>query len=86
MNKRKLFERARNNPRDLRFSDLLLLVEACGFRLDRIRGSHRIYEHPSLPVGLNLQPDKHGKAKEYQVVQVLRTIATYGLQIEEDGR
>ena len=31
VNKRKLLERVRNNPRDVRFSDLLVLVEAFGY-------------------------------------------------------
>lgn len=30
MNKRKLLERARNNPRDVRYSDFQVLVEAFG--------------------------------------------------------
>ena len=39
--KRKLLARMRNNPRNVRFSDLVLLVEAAGFEFKRQVGSHR---------------------------------------------
>ena len=84
VNERKLLDLVRNNPRNVRFSDLLVLVEAFGYRFNRITGSHRIYEHPKTPTGLNLQPDKHGKAKEYQVDQFLRAVVTYGLRMENE--
>ena len=57
----KLLARARNNPRYVRFSDLLLLVETVGFVFKRQVGSHRQYWHPEARVALNLQPDKHGR-------------------------
>ena len=85
MNKRKLLERVRNNPRDVRFSDLEVLVEAFGYRLQRIGGSHRVYIHPNVPLHLNLQPDRNGNAKEYQVRQFLRDTAAYGLQLEDES-
>jgi predicted RNA binding protein YcfA (HicA-like mRNA interferase family) len=51
-----LLDRARNNPADVRFSDLVTLVEAVGFVAVRRRGtSHRRYVHPTLGVYLNLQ-------------------------------
>lgn len=40
--KAKLLARARANPSDVRFSDLLTLVDAFGFGLDRQEGSHRV--------------------------------------------
>lgn len=85
MNKRKLLERVRNNPRDVRFSDLVALVGAFGFRLDRTEGSHRIYVHPQTPLHLNLQPDKNGKTKEYQVRRFLRQIDAFGLRMEDEA-
>lgn len=85
MNKRKLLERVRNNPQDVRFSDLEMLVEGFGYRLHRTDGSHRVYIHPKAPLHLNLQPDRHGKAKEYQVRQFLRDTAAYGLQMEDEA-
>ena len=83
MNKRKLLARIRNNPRNVRFSDLTLLAEAFGFRLGRQRGSHRVYAHPEVPDLLNLQPDKLGKAKAYQVRQLLDLADSYGLSLDD---
>ena len=84
MNKRKLLAKTRNNPRDVRFSDLILLAEAHGFRLHRVRGSHRIFVHDQLPDQLNLQPDQVGKAKQYQVNAFLRLVDEYALRLEDD--
>ena len=80
----KLLARVRNNPRNVRFSDLLLLVEASGFVFKRQPGSHRQYWHPSARVALNLQPDANGKAKTYQVKEFLETVDAHGLTIRED--
>jgi predicted RNA binding protein YcfA (HicA-like mRNA interferase family) len=43
MNKQKLLKKALANPKNIRFGDMLTLVEAFGFRLARIRGSHHIF-------------------------------------------
>jgi predicted RNA binding protein YcfA (HicA-like mRNA interferase family) len=83
VNKRKLLERARNNPQDVRFTDFVALAEALGYRLDRTQGSHRVYVHPALPLHLNVQPRKDGKAKDYQVRRLLRDIDDFGLVLEE---
>lgn len=72
----KLLEKARNNPRGLRFSELTRLAESYGFYLDRQGGSHAVYKHKGLGVSIPLQPDKNGKAKGYQVKQLLDAIAT----------
>lgn len=84
MNKRRLLERVRNNPRDVRFSDLLVLVGTFGDGLRGTKGSHRVYVHPGVPERLNLQPDKHGKAREYQVKQCLDAVATHDLRLEDE--
>jgi predicted RNA binding protein YcfA (HicA-like mRNA interferase family) len=84
VNKRKLLARARNNPRNVRFSDLLSLVEAHGFVLDRIDGSHQIFKHPGVRELLNLQPRKDGKAKPYQVREFLARVEEYGLTMENE--
>ncbi|GAB5518806.1 MAG: hypothetical protein RhofKO_10570 [Rhodothermales bacterium] len=60
-------ERAANS---LSFDDLCYLAECYGFVLRRQSGSHRIYKKAGHPV-LSLQPRKDGKAKAYQVRQVL---------------
>lgn len=64
------------------FSELKRMVEAFGFSLDRIAGSHHIYSHPDTDKNLNLQPE--GKlAKPYQVRQVLDMIEEYGLRMDD---
>ncbi len=71
----KLLAKARNNPRGLRFSELERLARCYDFYLDRTRGSHHVYKHDGLRVVLNAQPAGSGKAKTYQVKQLLTYIA-----------
>jgi hypothetical protein len=61
------------NPRDVRFSDL---CKACNYYFGeaRVKGSHRIYKTPwQGDPRINIQDDD-GKAKAYQVRQVLKAI------------
>ena len=69
--------------RNVRFEDLLRLAEAFGFALKRVRGSHHILIHPAVPHALNLQPDGAGKAKPYQMRQLVELIERYGLDLED---
>jgi predicted RNA binding protein YcfA (HicA-like mRNA interferase family) len=55
MNKRKLLERALAGSKNISFSDMIALVEAFGFRLSRIKGSHHIFTHPRVQELVNLQ-------------------------------
>lgn len=66
---------------NVRFADLTRLVEACGFELARVSGSHRIFAHPKIPSLLNLQ-EVAGMAKPYQVRQVHRLLERYDLYPE----
>ena len=72
----KLLQKARNNPAGLRFAELEKLAECYGFTLRRVTGSHHIYRAERRPERLVAQPLKGGKAKEYQVVQMLDIIDT----------
>jgi hypothetical protein len=63
------------------FSDFRRLVEAYGFRLIRVTGSHHAFGHPRVPEMLNLQP-VGGEAKPYQVRQFLRLVERYDLRME----
>lgn len=83
MNPSKILAKARNNPRDVRFSDLLALATAFGYHLDRTSGGHRILVHPTVPQRLTLQPRQDGKAKPYQVDQLLSIIDQFGLSVRE---
>jgi predicted RNA binding protein YcfA (HicA-like mRNA interferase family) len=69
----KLLQKARNNSADLPFSELERLAECYGLQANRQTGSHRIYKVPGGRP-LVLQPDKGGRAKAYQVVQLLKVI------------
>lgn len=84
MSKRaKLFEAIRNNPKGVRFEDLVRLIEALGFAKARQQGSHAIYQHPQHPAELvTLQPTKDGMAKPYQVKQVLEVSDRCKLEVE----
>ena len=83
MNRRRLLRRlARGAVRNVRFSDIIDLVEGFGFRLDRIRGTHHVFVHPDVPELLNLQPEG-GQAKAYQTRQFLRLIEEYELRLED---
>jgi predicted RNA binding protein YcfA (HicA-like mRNA interferase family) len=70
-----------DGSRNVRFQDLLQLAVALGFVLRRVRGSHHILVHPSVPDALNLQPDPGGKAKLYQIRQLVDLVETYGLEL-----
>ncbi len=83
MNKRKLLRKALSGSKNLRFGDFVTLVEAFGFRLARVSGSHHIFEHPAVPELLNLQ-NRKGKAEPYQVRQFLELIEENDLELGED--
>lgn len=78
----KLLDAVRNNPRDVRFADLLTLLTGAGFVRVRQSGSHAIYQHPTHPTELiDLQPGNAGKAKPYQVRQVLDVLDRCKLEV-----
>ena len=71
MNPKKLLERMASNAfSNVSFGDLIRLLEALGFRLMRVDGSHHIYAKEGVREQANLQPDRSGQAKPYQVRQV----------------
>lgn len=84
--KDKLLLRVRNNPRNVRFSDLITLAEASGFVLVRQRGtSHRRSLHPATETSLNPQRDRNGMVKRYhhQVAQFVDALDSLGLSVGE---
>ena len=71
----KLLVRVRNNARNVRLDDLCTLLTGFGFELAREAGSHRIFRHPGPPARIcNIQRQPDGKAKPYQVEQVVEAI------------
>ena len=79
----KLYEKALNNPKGLRFEELIRLANYAGFTLERQSGSHQKYKNPDIPDMLDQQitisPGKHGEAKPYQVRNLLELIEKHNL-------
>jgi hypothetical protein len=82
MNKRKLLKKLSEGQKNIRFAEALACAQAFGFHLARISSSHHIFIHPDIPEPINLQ-NVNGKAKPYQVKQLLRLIEKYDLNLEE---
>ena len=80
---------AAGDRRNVGFLEFQRLVEAFGFTLRRISGSHHIYTHPKVAIythpkvarPLSLQP-RHREAKPYQISQFLEIVRAYGLAME----
>jgi hypothetical protein len=76
--KERLLEKAKASPHNLRFDELCKLAEEFGWVFERQNASsHKIYSNPNLSESngrmMNFQ-SKHGKAKLYQVKQLLDAI------------
>ncbi len=63
---------------------MIVLVQAFGFHLSRVNGSHHIFVHPEVQELINLQ-EVNGKAKPYQVRQFLHLLEKYNLKMEEQS-
>jgi predicted RNA binding protein YcfA (HicA-like mRNA interferase family) len=83
MNSKKLLERIRLHRHNVKFSDTVKLVEDLGFVLDRIEGSHHIFSKQDIASIIDLQPDKNGDAKEYELKQIVRLVELYNLKLED---
>ncbi len=80
MNPRKLLKKALSSPANLRFEEARALARAFGFRLSRVSGSHHIFTHQNVRELVNLQ-EVEGKAKPYQVKQLLALVERYNLSL-----
>lgn len=83
MKPRKLLAKILNGSFDVSFADMRRLVEAFGFQLSRVRGSHHIFAHAGIRELVNLQ-NVGGKAKAYQIRQFLKLVEEYNLKLEDD--
>jgi predicted RNA binding protein YcfA (HicA-like mRNA interferase family) len=83
MNKHKLLKKALAGSKNIRFGDMVTLVEAFGFRLVRTSGSHHIFAHPDFPELVNIQ-NRKGKTKPYQIRQFLELVEQHSLKLGED--
>ncbi len=80
MNKPKFLQRIILNQHNIKFNDIVILMESFGFMLDRINGSHHIFKHLDISVLINLQKVKD-EVKPYQVRQLLKIIEKYNLKL-----
>jgi predicted RNA binding protein YcfA (HicA-like mRNA interferase family) len=51
---RKLLAKILAGSKNVQFDQVVSLVEAFGFQLLRVNGSHYIFQHPSIPELVNL--------------------------------
>lgn len=84
MKKRKLLEKVLSGSKNIQFNELVTLIEAFGFSLSRINGSHHIFNHPEVPEIINIQ-NRNGKAVPYQVRQFLFIVEQYNLTLEDEA-
>jgi len=69
-----ILETMRENPKGVRFADLCTVCDHYFGRARQTSGSHRVYKTPwSGDPRVNIQKSK-GRAKAYQVRQVLKAI------------
>jgi predicted RNA binding protein YcfA (HicA-like mRNA interferase family) len=80
----KLLQKALSSPANLRFEEACALARAFGFHLSRVKGSHHIFAHPNVRELVNLQAVK-GRAKPYQVKQLLALVEGYNLSLGGEG-
>ena len=85
MNKKcyELYEKARENPKGLRFSEIRTFCGCIGLTLDRTKGSHYIYKRDDPFFLISIQKMKDGMAKPYQVRQLLSFIEENNLDVLE---
>ena len=81
-----LVKKAWENPADIRFSEVTKLATQLGWIEVGGKGSHRVFRHPNarlirdrFPIPLNFQEGKNGKAKAYQVEQLLEMAVGLGI-------
>jgi predicted RNA binding protein YcfA (HicA-like mRNA interferase family) len=82
MKKQKLLKKLLAGSKNIRFTEAVACAEAFGFRLKNTTGSHHIFVHSDIPELLNLQ-NVGGKAKPYQIRQLLKLIEEYNLPLGE---
>jgi predicted RNA binding protein YcfA (HicA-like mRNA interferase family) len=83
MKKKKLLRKILSGSKNIQFDEMVLLIEAFGFSLDRVSGSHHIFKHPDIPNLVNIQ-NRRGKVQPYQVRQFLAIVEENSLTLEEE--
>ena len=83
MNRKKILQKILAGSKNIKFSDMVNLVEGFGFTLSRTDGSHHIFNRPDIPELVNLQNIK-GQTKPYQMRQFLKLVEKHDLKLEEN--
>jgi predicted RNA binding protein YcfA (HicA-like mRNA interferase family) len=78
----KTLEKILQGNKNIRFNEMAALIQAYGFKLSRVSGSHHIFIKNDVDVIVNIQNVK-GKAKPYQVKQFIKIIEIYSLEMTE---
>ena len=82
MKKKKLLAKILSGSKNIQFDEMVSLIEAFGFRLDRVNGSHHIFKHPDIIEIVNIQ-NRKGKVQPYQIHQFLALVEENNLTLEE---
>lgn len=61
---------------------MVTLIQAYGFKLARVSGSHHIFTKTDIDVIINIQ-NVQGKTKPYQVNQFIKVVEKYNLEMIE---
>lgn len=83
MNRRGILKKILAGSKNIRFEEMVALVEAFGFHLSRIKGSYHIFVHAGIAELVNLQ-EVDGEAKIFQIKQFLNLVKKHNLQMEKD--
>jgi len=59
--KKKRLDKIRNSPNNVSFDELGTVLQDHGFKLDRVNGSHHVYEHEDLEDPIIIP--RHGNKK-----------------------
>ena len=83
MRRQKLLQKIIGGSKNIRFTEMVYLVEGFGFKLSRTDGSHHIFTRTDIPELVNLQ-DVKGQAKPYQIRQFLKLVEKHNLRLEDE--
>lgn len=83
MNKKKLLTKILRGIKNVKFNELDTFLQAFGFQLARINGSHHIYNREDIPEIINIK-NRKGEVSAYQVKQFLALVEEYNLTLNEE--
>jgi predicted RNA binding protein YcfA (HicA-like mRNA interferase family) len=83
MKRRKILQKILGGSKNIRFADMVSLVEGFGFTRSRTDGSHHIFSRSDIHEIVNLQ-DVKGQAKPYQMRQFLKLVEKHNLKLEDE--